>query len=106
MAIIYNVTIKIESSIHEEWLAWMKEIHIPDVMKTGYFTSWKLTRILEDPDEHGVGYAIQYQALGMEDFISYQKKDAQRLQKEHAERYGQRYVAFRTVLEIIDEGQS
>lgn len=106
MAVIYNVTIKIEYSIHEEWLAWMKEIHIPDVMKTGYFTSWKLTRILEEPDEHGVGYAIQYQASRIEDLVSYQKNDAQRLQKEHAEKYGNQYVAFRTVLEILEEGLS
>ncbi len=106
MAIIYNVTIKIESSIHEEWLAWMKEVHIPDVMKTGYFSSWKLTRIIEDPDEHGVGYAIQYQTSKIEDLIAYQKMDAHRLQKAHAERYGQQYVAFRTVLEILEEGRS
>ncbi|MCE3229382.1 MAG: hypothetical protein K0S32_3933, partial [Bacteroidetes bacterium] len=31
---IYNVTVNISNDIHTDWLKWMKEIHIPDVMKT------------------------------------------------------------------------
>ena len=34
MMIIYNVTINIDASIHDEWLAWIKE-HIPQVLATG-----------------------------------------------------------------------
>ena len=29
--IIYNVTIKIDLDVHDEWLAWMKLEHIPRV---------------------------------------------------------------------------
>ena len=32
---IYNVTTNIDESVHDEWLHWMKEIHIPDVLATG-----------------------------------------------------------------------
>lgn len=32
--IVYSVTVNIDSSIHEDWLAWMKSKHIPDVMAT------------------------------------------------------------------------
>jgi hypothetical protein len=60
MKILYNVTIKIETTIQEEWLEWMKNVHIPDVLATECFESYRLTRILGDDDEHGVGFAIQY----------------------------------------------
>ena len=34
---IYNVTVSIEKSLADEWLTWMKTIHIPEVLATGYF---------------------------------------------------------------------
>ena len=35
--IVYNVTVNIDKNIVDDWLTWMKEIHIPEVMKTGFF---------------------------------------------------------------------
>ncbi|MGQ3086877.1 DUF4286 family protein, partial [Flavobacterium sp.] len=29
--IIYNVTINIDDSVHDKWLTWMMEKHIPEV---------------------------------------------------------------------------
>jgi len=29
--ILYNVTVSIDPEIAEEWLTWMREVHIPDV---------------------------------------------------------------------------
>lgn len=104
MKILYNITIKIETALYEEWLHWMKSVHIPDVMATGYFESYRLTRILGDDDEHGVGFAIQYIASDMDSFQTYQKNCAKKLQKEHSDRYPNKYVAFRTLMQIEAEG--
>jgi hypothetical protein len=104
MQIIYNVTVKIEASVHEDWLEWMVNVHIPDVMSTGYFSSYKLTKIIEEMDDHGIGFAIQYIAPDIQSFNEYQTNHAKRLQKAHSERYDQKYVAFRTLLEIVKEG--
>ena len=35
--LIYNVTINIEESVEKEWLAWMQQVHIPEVIATGKF---------------------------------------------------------------------
>jgi Domain of unknown function (DUF4286) len=104
MKILYNVTIKVETAIHTEWLAWMTTVHIPDVMATDCFESYRLTRILGDDDEHGVGFAIQYVASDIDKFNKYQMANAKRLQKEHSDRYANRYVAFRTLMQIESEG--
>jgi hypothetical protein len=37
--IVYNVTINLDHDIHDEWVKWMKEKHLHDVMATGMFTS-------------------------------------------------------------------
>lgn len=97
------MTVKIDGKVHDEWVRWMKDIHIPDVMKTGCFLSYRFTKIVEEPDEHGVGYAIQYVAENKNKFELYQKQFAGALQQEHANKYQNRYAAFRTLLEIIDE---
>ena len=45
--IIYNVTVSlVDQSIHQDWLKWMKEIHIPEVMDTGFFLDNKICRLL------------------------------------------------------------
>ena len=98
--IIYNVTVNIDDSVHDEWLMWMKEKHIPDVMATGFFLENKLCRIMVD-EEQGRSYSFQYTCKNMEDLKEYQAKHAPRLQKEVKDKYGDKFVAFRTLLEVI-----
>jgi len=98
--ILYNVTVKVDREVHEEWRRWMKEVHIPDVLDTGHFVSHRFFRLLHE-EEDGVTYAIQYFARATEDIEAYMKRDAQRLQAEHAQRYKERYVSFRTLLEEL-----
>lgn len=98
--IIYNVTINIENDVREEWLQWMKAKHIPDVMATGYFLENKICKVLVD-EEQGTTYSIQYTCPSMDDLKEYQAKHAPRLQKEVADKYANKFVAFRTLLEIV-----
>ncbi|MBL0328307.1 MAG: DUF4286 family protein [Bacteroidetes bacterium] len=98
--IIYNVTINIEKDVHDEWLEWMKTKHIPDVMATGFFLENKLCKVLVD-EEQGITYSFQYTSKNMEDLKEYQRLHAPRLQKEVADRYANKFVAFRTLLEVI-----
>lgn len=99
--IVYNVTVKIEMESHEEWLQWMRETHIPQVMETGCFLSYRMHKVLVD-DTDGVNYAIQYDCESMERLDDYQKQHAPALQKDHGERYKDRFVAFRTLLEVVE----
>jgi hypothetical protein len=99
--ILYNVTVKIDTKIHKEWVKWMKEVHIPDVLATGLFSEHKLCRLLSVDESDGITYAIQYFCADMEAFEQYQKEHARRLQTEHMNRYKNRYVAFRTLMEVV-----
>ena len=99
--IIYNVTVNIENDVHEEWLKWMKEKHIPDVMKTGCFIDNQLVKVLYVEDE-GHTFSIQYKFLEMADIEKYQKEFAPKLQAEHTAMFKDKYTAFRTLLQIVD----
>ncbi len=98
---IYNVTVNIADDIHTEWLAWMKEKHIVDVMKTGCFVNNRILKVLYVEDE-GRTYSIQYSFLEMADIEKYQKEFAPALQTEHKQKFGDKYSAFRTLLQEME----
>ncbi|HMQ68990.1 MAG TPA: DUF4286 family protein [Ignavibacteria bacterium] len=97
--ILYNVTINVDDSINEEWLEWMKSKHIPDVLATGMFIDSKIFRVRSEDD--GFTYSIQYFLNTMEDYNKYQKDFAPKLQAEHTEKYKNKFVAFRTLMELV-----
>ena len=96
---IYNVTINIDSGVHEEWYRWMKEVHIQDVMKTGCFIDHQMVKVLSDDEGHT--YSVQYKFLEMVDLDKYQTEFAPQLQKDHRAKYEGKFAAFRTILKIV-----
>ena len=103
--ILYNVTINIDYDVHDEWLDWMKNVHIQDVMNTGLFLENKVCEIHAE-EEGGKSYSIQYLLKSWDDYNLYIKKYADELQKEHAEKYANKFVAFRTILEVVHHVKS
>jgi len=99
---IYNVTVNIDSSVHDEWLKWIKE-HIPQVLATGKFKSAKLTKVLIEEEMGGETYSIQYRSYSRAALDAYYKEDANRLRTEGLKKFADKMLAFRTELEIIDE---
>lgn len=100
--IIYNVTVNIEESIHDEWLEWIKN-HIPQVLATGKFIDARLTKVLVEEEMGGTTYAIQYKAKSREALESYYQNDAADLKQEGLMKFADKMLAFRTELEIINE---
>ena len=98
--LLYNVTVIIEESAAEEWLAWMKYTHIPEVMATGKFVSNRLLKVLDSPNE-GVTYCTQYVADSLEEYENYQRDYAPALQAELQSKFANRHVAFRTLMEFL-----
>lgn len=99
---IYNVTINIDESAHEEWLTWV-ESHITEVLNTGKFTSAKLTEVLVEEEMGGKTYSIQYAASTREDLDDYYKFDADNLRSESLKKFADKMLTFRTELKIINE---
>lgn len=100
--ILYNVTVNIDSDVEEDWVVWMRETHIPEVMSTGFFTEHRLMKMLsEATDETGKTYAVQYMAESLDQLETYLNTVATKLQKASIVRYGTKMAAFRTVLEDV-----
>lgn len=100
--LLYNITVKIDRTVAREWVEWMREIHIPDVMMTNQFLEYRFFRILGDIEDDGITYAVQYLCESIDKYRHYQDHFAQKLQADHSERYKDKYVAFRTLMELVD----
>src|SRR5260221_5302894 len=61
--ILYNVTFGIDREIEPEWVLWMKETHIPEMLSTGIFTGHKFYKVLSHEVEGTSSYCIQYFTL-------------------------------------------
>lgn len=100
--ILYNVTVNIDTDVRDQWLKWMKEVHIPDLLATGMFVECKLARILAE-EEGGITYSVQYFARNMDDYDRYIREFAPALQAEHDKIFSGKYVSFRTLLHVVHQ---
>jgi hypothetical protein len=100
--IVYNITLKINREIEQEWLEWQKSEHIPDIMATGQFTEYKFYRLLDQDEDDGITYVIQYFSASMENYRQYINNAAPLLRQKAIEKWGNKFLAFRTVMEVVN----
>ncbi|MCB0698211.1 MAG: DUF4286 family protein [Chitinophagales bacterium] len=99
--IIYNVTIKVNKDAADEWVRWMNDEHMPELMETGLFTDSKLFRLLDMDESDGITYAAQYHCATMDEYNKYISDHAATMREKGLNRFKDKFVAFRTVMEKV-----
>ena len=100
--IVYNVTIKIQESIKQDWLQWLKEEHIPDIISTGCFTHAVILQLLEVDDSEGPTYAVQYFAESKGLYNNYIENHAAGMRQKGFDKWGDKFIAFRSVMQVVN----
>jgi Domain of unknown function (DUF4286) len=103
--ILYNVTVTVDIAVHEEWAHWMRETHIPDVLMTGMFISFRMCRLIGHEHVDSEIYTIQYLVRDMAHLVRYNEVFAPTLQQAHKARFDGTYAVFRTVMEVVDHNE-
>lgn len=97
----YIVHVAIDDEVHDAWLAWMLDHHIPEVVATGCFAEALACRD-EARDVPGRrAYAFTYRALDSAAWERYAAEHAPALQRDHTERFEGRFTASRELLPIV-----
>lgn len=99
--IIYNVTLKLAHDIVEDWITWMKDTHMPELMQTGLFTENRLYRLLEQDDEEGATYIAQYYCNSMKEYRRYIDEHSAAMREKGLNKFGNKFIAFRTIMETV-----
>ncbi len=100
---IYNVTLNVDESIHDNWIIWMQDIHIPEVLATGKFTKALMSKVLVKEELGGITYSVQYTCSSKELLLKYYEEDAPRLREDIYKKFGNKFGAFRTEMKIVKE---
>jgi hypothetical protein len=100
--VVYNVTIKVEWAIHDQWLQWMKQEHMPELISTGCFHQSQLLRLIEVDEEEGPTYAAQYYAESKALYNQYIEKFSVEKREKAFQKWGNRFIAFRSVMQVVD----
>lgn len=99
--ILYNVTTSLDPAIADEWVSYMREHHMAEVVGTGCFIRSHLLRLLNEED-NGITYAAQYFAISLDQLEAYQQHFAPELRADMDRRFAGKYHSFRTVLEVVE----
>lgn len=100
--IIYNITMKVEWTIAEEWLPWMKTMYIPEVLKTGCFEKHQFVRLLQIDETEGPTYAIQFYANNLSNYDAFLLYHSSSISLMLLTKWGKKYIHFDTIMKIID----
>jgi hypothetical protein len=99
--VIYRVTIDVDGAVADEWLAWMREVHVPDVLREPGFVQAVIARERKSEGGADARFVIDYAVESAEALERYFAGAAARIRAEHEARYGGRARAARQVLEVL-----
>jgi hypothetical protein len=99
--LVYNISIKVNHAILSDWIKWQTEEHIPEIMATALFDEYKFFRLLETDETEGPTFVIQYFTNARKNYDEYILKHATQLRKKALQKWGNGFIAFRTLLESV-----
>jgi hypothetical protein len=85
----------------DDWLGWQMVEQIPATLKTGLFDSYQLYRLLEQDEEEGPTFVIQFLTSNLERYEQFLIGFAPVLQQAGWDKWGNSFIAFRTLMERV-----
>ncbi len=100
---LYNITYNINDEIQQRWLQWMRNIHIPEVLKNSNFSAAKLIKVLMDEELGGITYSVQYQADTKEKLNLFLNNSTFNTFEIMSKEFPNQFVTFSTELKVVEE---
>ncbi|WP_462264211.1 DUF4286 family protein [Mucilaginibacter sp.] len=100
--IIYNETFVVNPEVHEEWLSWIKQNHIPSALATGLFNAYKILTVINSPNE-GITYCVQFTTDAIEKYTQFNEQHLDRLHIIHNQQFENQFVLFNSLMQQLEE---
>ncbi|MGD1005746.1 MAG: DUF4286 family protein [Ignavibacteriaceae bacterium] len=98
--IIYIITTTVKNELEQEWLQWVKEKRIPEILNTGFFKNHQIYKVKLPTNLEGeVTYIVQYECESMDKYTAYAEKDYKKLQAEYPSKFIGKVTTARIVME-------
>ncbi len=103
--IVYNVTVQVQEEIAREWVDWILNEHAQEVLDTKCFHKYELFEIIDHPEEGLKTYAVKYFTTDKKSYDNYIKDYSKQLRDKGLEKFGDKFVGFRTLMQMIANGE-
>ena len=101
--IVYKVIIQIEKKIEKDWLNWMRDVHIPEIMDLNIFYKSQLFNIINNKEKEFSSFCIEYCCHSEQEYNIYKKKYSKNLQIKHIEKFKGKFKGERLILSLNNE---
>lgn len=99
--LLYNITYAVPHSLRNNWLEWMKTVHIPEILTTSCFQRHQLLQLLEVDETEFRTFALQLFAENEEDYRKYLQEFAPHLRQQANSMWGENILGFRTLMSVL-----
>ncbi|MDO6737580.1 DUF4286 family protein [Wenyingzhuangia sp. 2_MG-2023] len=101
---IYNVTTNVTEDVVKDWLLWMKEVYIPEMMATGKFTGAKMSRVMIQEEMGGKTFSVQYAVKSKALFKAFYLEDVGRMNAKMMTKFSsEKVISFQTEMEVLGD---
>ncbi len=98
--LIYNTTFQVDDEVHDNFLIWIKECYIPEVLKQGTLKSPRICRILSHRED-GSAYSLQWEVENSTLLHRWHMEQGMRLNEELVNIFKDKVIGFPTLMEVI-----
>lgn len=99
--ITYQVEVTVPSPLVDQWVEYMTQQHIADVVNTGLFLTAHLIKVVDPIVDNASVFRVRYACRSTEDLATYRREHAPALQAHHTEKFGSAIIAVRSVTEDL-----
>lgn len=99
--LIFNITFLVSDNSRDKWLDWVKAQHIPFMISSGYFSKPQIAKVLNNEEQEGTSYSVQYHTDNMSNLEKWQVSYAKKLQDDCTANFGEEVLFFATALELL-----
>ena len=100
--LVYDLNIKIDKDIHEEWVEWMQQVYIPKAIESNHFEYCRVFKHQRN-EKGGKTYSFHFYVKSFEDMEAFLDNEEIPLLEEHQNKFRGRYFLTKSYLDFLDE---
>ena len=99
---IFNTTYLVSDKVHESWLEWVREQHIPFMLHSTYFSHPQVARVITSDKQDGTSFSVQFHVQDLHTLKQWNKEYSSLFQQNCSLQFGAEVIFFTTVLELVE----
>jgi hypothetical protein len=100
--LVYNTTYQMELNDAREFVIWINECYIPQVLTHGALKNPRLLRILSHKDQETECFSVQWEVEDSAQLHRWHTEQGMHLNEELGKVFKDRVVGFSTLMEVIE----